>query len=258
MILAIIQARLSSTRLPGKVLLPIQARPLLDYMLERVQHAHLIDQIVVATSTDSNDNPIEEFCVSQKFNCYRGSLEDVLARYYQCAKHYQPKHIVRLTGDCPLIDPEIIDAVIQLHLTSDADYTSNAFEATFPDGLDTEIIKYTILEKLHLITQLPSQREHVTKYIFDHSEQFKISSYKNSTDLSALRWTVDNAEDFAVIQFIINKLYNHNRIFAMQEILELYNDTQNNLILKKNMHLQRNEGLVKSLIADRIFKENKV
>jgi len=165
MILAILQARVSSTRLPGKVLKPILGMPMLLRQIERVKQAKLIEQLLVATSDDKSDDPIEQLCRENDIACFRGSLDDVLDRFYQAAKPYQPDHIVRLTGDCPLIDPQLIDEVVVFCLSGDYDYVSNAFEPTYPDGLDVEVFRFPCLQQAWEEAELPSEREHVTLFI---------------------------------------------------------------------------------------------
>ena len=195
-VLAILQARVSSTRLPRKVLKPILGVPMILRQIERIKRANCIDKLVVATSTDSSDDELFELCQHHEIVCLRGSLNDVLDRFYQVAILYNPAHVVRLTGDCPLADPRIIDEVIQRHLTGQYDYTSNTIEPTYPDGLDIEIFRLACLERAWQEACLPSQREHVTLFINQHAELFNRGSVKNIEDLSKLRWTVDELEDF--------------------------------------------------------------
>ena len=246
MILAILQARMSSKRLPGKVLMKALGRPLLEVMLSRLEKSKNIDQLIVATSTDTSDEKIAQFCKNKSIPCYRGSLNDVLGRYYQCAKNYQPQHIVRVTGDCPLIDPQIVDAVISMHLKTGADYTSNTIQPTFPDGLDVEVLSFQTLEVLWKKAKLNSQREHVTKYIHDNKEKFCVQNYTAEHDFSHLRWTVDNLEDLKLIQNIcklVPSIYNAN----YHDILKLYKDPALQRQLNVNAHLKRNEGLQMSI-----------
>jgi spore coat polysaccharide biosynthesis protein SpsF len=170
-ILVILQARVSSSRLPGKVLKSILGRPMLARQIERVLQSRRIDQLVIATSTDPSDDDLENLCWQMNVSCFRGSLNDVLDRFYQAAKKWQPQHVVRLTGDCPLIDPEIIDAAVDFYLAGGYDYAANAIQPTFPDGLDVEIFRFSILESAWKESILPSQREHVTPFIHQQPEQ---------------------------------------------------------------------------------------
>jgi spore coat polysaccharide biosynthesis protein SpsF len=179
MVLAILQARVSSTRLPRKVLLPILGRTMLECQLERVRASKFLDKIIVATSDQPEDSPIAELCEAGGIECYRGSLEDVLDRFYQAANQHQPKFVVRLTGDCPLLDPEILDSVIQFHIKGGFDYTSNCLEPSFPDGLDAEIMNFSTLQEIWRLAKRPIEREHVTTYILHHRVRFKIGNFKN-------------------------------------------------------------------------------
>jgi spore coat polysaccharide biosynthesis protein SpsF len=222
MILAILQARMSSTRLPGKVLKLILGRPMLSLQVERVLHSRRVDQLIVATSTEKIDDGIVHMCSEMKVACYRGSLNDVLDRFYQAALQYKPKHVVRLTGDCPLIDPEIIDEVIGFHLDGSFDYATNSIEPfTFPDGLDVEIFKSSVLQFAWNEASLPLHREHVTPFIRSNPERFKIGRYENQTNLSHLRWTVDEHKDFEFVSRVYEALYSRKNVFTTQDILGL-------------------------------------
>lgn len=253
MILAILQARYSSTRLEGKVLKPILGKPMLARQIERIKRAKLIDHLVVATSEDEMDNSIELLCQQIKVDYFRGNLNDVLDRFYQVALKFNPQHIVRLTGDCPLCDPILIDEIIAYHLENKNDYTSNTILPTYPDGLDVEIFTFTSLKQAWEKAKLPSQREHVTPFIHQQPNQFKIGSYTNKIDLSHLRWTVDEILDFELVTQIYQSLYPHNHNFSTQDILDF---------LELNPHLktfntcyQRNEGYQKSLNFDRTLNQ---
>lgn len=249
MILAILQARTSSTRLPGKVLKPILGQPLLWRQIERIQRSSKITKIVVATSTASSDDAIEALCREHSVECFRGNLEDVLDRFYQAALFYKPDHIVRLTGDCPLTDPEIIDRVISLHIELMADYTSNAIEPTYPDGLDVELVSFQALKEAWLEARKPSEREHVTAFFQNNPERYRIISVVCGEDYSLLRWTVDEPEDFNFVKAIYEELYEADSFFGMNEILELLK--RNPALSLINMGFQRNEGYEKSLQKDR-------
>lgn len=244
---AILQARTSSTRLPNKVLLPILGKPMLALQIERTLRANLIDTLVVATSDQAADDPIELLCDQLNVACFRGNLEDVLDRFYQAAKAYPAEHIVRMTADCPVIDPKIIDAVIELHTTSGADYSSNVLPPTFPDGLDVEVMRFDVLFETWQNAKLNSQREHVTPYI-QESAKFKKSNLASQEDLSEHRWTVDEAADFELITFIYESLYPKNQTFGYQDILKLLIKNQDKLGI--NTHIKRNEGYVRSLHKD--------
>lgn len=254
MVLAILQARVSSSRLPGKVLLPILGKPMLQHQLERLATAGMIDKLVVATSDWESDEPLVALCHKAGVDCFRGSLEDVLDRFYQCARRYQPDVVVRLTGDCPLADPQVIDEIVQYLVENDYDYVSNSLEPSFPDGLDVEAFRFTVLESAWREAKLPSQREHVTPFIWQQPDRFKIGSFKSETDLSHLRWTVDEPDDFELVKAIYEGLYPGNRMFTTEEILRFLRDNPD--LLRLNACMDRNEGYRKSLQKDRTERES--
>lgn len=254
MILAILQARVSSTRLPGKVLKPLLGAPMLTRQIERVRRARLIDTLIVATSTDPSDDAIEALCRGAGIACHRGALQDVLDRYYQAAKPYQPDHIVRLTGDCPLADPEVIDRLIRFYLDGGYDHASNGGEpTTFPDGLDVEAFRFSALEAAWREARLPSEREHVTPFIYNHPERFRLGSYRNDVDLSHLRWTVDEPADFDLVKIVYEALYPAKPDFGTADILALLDARPE--LGAMNTHHARNEGYAKSLQEDTAFLE---
>ncbi len=255
MMLAILQARFSSTRLPGKVLKPILGKPLLLLQIERIKRAERVDRIILATSTDPADDAIGSMCRENDIALFRGSLNDVLDRFYQAAKPLLPDHVVRLTGDCPLADPRLIDQVIAFHLQGGYDYTSNTIEPTYPDGLDIEVVRFSCLEAAWREASLPSQREHVTPFIYRHPDRFKIGSFKNTTDLSPLRWTVDEPLDFELVTRIYETLYPHDPAFTTQDILALLD--KNPSLKTMNTRYGRNEGYDNSLAEDTLFTEKK-
>lgn len=256
MILAIIQARLSSTRLPEKVLKPLLGKPMLLRQIERLQHVKQIDKLLVATSVEALDDGIEELCVNHNITCFRGSLDDVLDRYYQAAKPYNPKYIVRLTADCPLTDPAVIDDVVSFYFRGDYDYASNALTPTFPDGLDIEIFKFSCLEQAWKEARLSSEREHATPYIYNNPQLFNLVNYENSVDFSHLRWTVDEPEDFEFVTKVYEALYLNDPEFSMDDILKLLKEQP--ALLKINNMFARNEGYQKSLDEDFVTKNRKM
>ncbi|EKU70828.1 cytidylyltransferase domain-containing protein [Selenomonas sp. F0473] len=254
MILAIVQARLSSSRLPGKVLRPIMGRAMILYELERLSRSRRIDNIVLATSEDESDDPLAETVRDAGFTVFRGNLGDVLGRYDACAKAFGAAHVVRITGDCPLIDPAIVDAVIDRHLSEGNDYTSNTLgEATYPDGLDTEVMRYAALERAYREARLPSEREHVTQYIIKHPELFKQGGLRYAGEsLGRLRWTVDEPEDFLFVESVYERLYLERKDFAMRDILDLLEKQPD--LTHLNEGFTRNEGMKKSLEEDKLWK----
>ncbi len=247
--LAVLQARTSSSRLPGKVLKPILGVPMLVRQIERLRGSRLIDGLIVATSTEASDDAIEQLCRANKVECFRGQLNDVLDRFYQAAKPAHPDHVVRLTGDCPLSDPQLIDKIIDYHLKGNFDYTSNTIEPTYPDGLDAEVFRFACLEKAWREAKLQSEREHVTPFLYKASSGFKTANYKNNVDLSALRWTVDEPLDLELVEIIYGELYPSNPKFTTQDILDLLN--RDPRLKGLNVSFKRNEGYQKSLEADR-------
>lgn len=220
---AIIQARMGSTRLPGKVLKKVLGKTLLEYQLERVQRASTIDETVVATTDNEKDNPIAELCERLSVPVYRGSEEDVLSRYYEAATLYHADVVVRLTSDCPLIDPEVIDKVTGTFLTNSDqyDYVSNTLQRTYPRGLDTEVLPFRVLEEAFHSADKKPYREHVTLYVYQHPEKYRLFNYGNHTNESEYRWTVDTEEDFELIKKILEELYNENDSFSWKDVLKV-------------------------------------
>ncbi|WP_126444173.1 cytidylyltransferase domain-containing protein [Sulfuricystis multivorans] len=253
MILAILQARASSTRLPRKVLAPILGAPMLARQLERLAHCGEIDRLVVATSVEPGDDEIVALCRQRGVECYRGSLDDVLDRFYRAATRHRPEQVVRLTGDCPLADPALIDELIRFHCHEGFDYSSNCHEPSLPDGLDAEIIRMAVLETAWREACLPSEREHVTPFIRNHPERFRIGLWKNPVDLSRLRWTVDEPADLDFVRAVYEALYPHHPRFGMQDVLELL--ARKPELVAINAGLRRNAGFEKSLRADAQQKE---
>ena len=258
MVIAIIQARSSSSRLPNKVMSLILGKPMIIHELERVERAKLIDKIVLATSTDASDDALAKTVSSAGFEVYRGSLDDVLNRYVSCAHEYGAKptdHIVRITGDCPLIDHEVVDDVIAYHIDSHDDYTNLGEPPTFPDGLDTEIMTFASLIQSQKKATLPSEHEHLTQYIIKHPEVFSIGSMQNDEDLSTMRWTVDEPADLDFVTRIYEALYPLNNDFLMDDILHFLQKHPE--MMKINMGITRNEGLIKSLREDEEYLNTK-
>jgi spore coat polysaccharide biosynthesis protein SpsF (cytidylyltransferase family) len=221
---AIIQARMSSTRLPGKILADISGRPMLWHVVDRLKHCGLLDEIAVATSKNSENNVVETFCKENKIPFYSGSENDVLDRYYQAARMFEADVVIRITADCPLIDPVVTDKVVSEYITHQkaCDSASNIVKRTYPRGLDTEAVSFRALGKCWQDAKEPHQREHVTIYLYEHPELFRMNEVRNSEDLSGLRWTVDCDEDMSLIREIYKRLYDGKNIFFMQDVLALY------------------------------------
>jgi spore coat polysaccharide biosynthesis protein SpsF len=248
MILAILQARMSSTRLPGKVLKILQGKPMISHQIDRISRSKKIDKLIIATSTDKSDDSLETIAKNTNVDCFRGSLNNVLTRFYDAAFQFQPSHIVRLTGDCPLTDPKIIDQVISFYLSGNYDYVSNSVEATFPDGLDVEIFNFQTLQEAFIEAKFPSQREHVTPFINSQPNRYQLGCFKQSTDLSHLRWAVDEPEDFEFVSEVFKSLYPKNPDFGMHDVLNLIEEKPELGFINKKF--TRNEGFQKSLLED--------
>jgi spore coat polysaccharide biosynthesis protein SpsF len=221
-VVAIIQARLSSTRLPGKVLLDLAGEPMLVRDVHRVRRARTVDEVVVATTTEVADDAIVSLCTAHKWRYTRGSLDDVLDRYYQAAIATEANVVVRITSDCPLIDGDVVDLVVREFLDRQphVDYACNVLpRRTFPRGLDTEVMRFDALERAWREDTNPAWREHVTPYIYRHPERFRIHGVQNELDLSALRWTVDTPDDLKLARTI----YDHfgDDRFSWREVLDL-------------------------------------
>lgn len=248
MISAIVQARMGSTRLPGKVMMDICGRPMLWHVINRLRHAETLDSIVVATSERRLDDKIEEFCRSEDVPCFRGSEKDVLDRYYQAAKWIGADVIVRITADCPLIDPEVVDSVVNKYLECKCDYASNSELRTYPDGLDTEVFSFDALKRAWREARMMSEREHVTPYIRNNKTIFTSAEVFQERDLSSLRWTVDEPEDFDFVRNIYERLYRSDRVFLMDEVVNLLRE--NPKLIEINEGFERNEGYLRSIQED--------
>lgn len=254
-IVAIIQARMSSSRLPGKVLKPILGRPMLELQIERLRRCRRIDRFIVATTDHPEDRMIANLCLKIGVECFLGDLQNVLDRFYQAAKRCDPDHVVRLTGDCPLTDSGLIDGLVDFYLTQGGDYASNCHEPSLPDGLDAEIFSFSALEQAWMEAELPSHLEHVTPFIRSHPDRFKIACYRFDTDLSHLRWVVDEPEDLEFVRRVYEALYPVKPEFGIDDILVLLE--RNPELVKVNEGFRRNEGAKKSIEKDKEFLKRK-
>lgn len=205
---AIIQARMGSTRLPGKVLMPLGGRPALDHVIERVSAAKTVDRVVIATTTSASDDPIADYCSQKNIACARGSEDDVLSRYIDAMRLYPSDIVVRITADCPLTDPALIDEVVSaLKADSTLDYHSNTLPPRrIPHGLDVEAFRSLILERAGREATRSDEREHVTPYIYRHPELFRITQAILPTDLSGYRLTLDTQADWRLLNLMLNEL----------------------------------------------------
>lgn len=237
----IIQARMGSTRLPGKVMKYLKNRPVLWHVIERVKQAGMIDQIIVATTTQEKDKIIKEKCQEWGINIYCGSEDDVLARYYETAIKYSVDIVVRITADCPLIDPYVIDELVKFYYKSNYSLVTNAGvdlkNRTYPRGLDTEVFSFKILKKAYQNAYERYQREHVTPYIYENFNN--VFYYKNSKDYSKFRLTLDTKEDYELINLIYKKMYSSKHNFYLKEIIELFNN--NSELLNINNGIKQKE-----------------
>ncbi len=249
MIVAILQARMGSSRLPGKVMMSILGRPMLELQIERIRRAVLIDKLVVATTANPEDDEIEQLCTSLNINCFRGSEEDLLDRYYESAKQFQADYIVRLTGDDPLTDPNLIDDMVAKMKSGSFDAVTNTIYPTYPEGLDLSVLTFKSLSRAWSEADLQSQREHVTPYIYDNAEEFRTFHYKQNTDKSSLRWTVDYKEDFIFIEEIYKDLYPSNKTFLTDDVYKLLENKPS--LVKINSNFIRNSGLLDSIKNDK-------
>lgn len=245
-VLAILQARVSSSRLPGKVLMPIVGRPMLRHELDRVRRAQTLDALVVATSAEPSDDPIAQLCTDAGVDCFRGSLDDVLDRFYQAALAHRARVIVRLTGDCPLVDPVLIDRVVEFFRDGGFDLAATA--DTFPDGLDVEAMRYDVLEQAWTAATKASDREHVTLFVRRQPGRFRIGRFVSGADLSHMRWSVDEPQDLEFVRRVYDALYPANPAFTTEDVLALL--AAHPHLAGVNRGIQRNEGLRRSLAAD--------
>lgn len=221
MVTAILQARMSSSRLKGKVLLDVMGRPMLSRQIERIRRAETISKIIIATSADPLDDPIEELADSEQLAVFRGSLDNVFSRYREITKRATETDYVRLTGDCPLTDPSVIDKVITEHLNSGAEYTSNTIRRTYPRGLDVEVFKSSALAKLENCDLSLEEQEHVTLGFHSRADMFDLHSVSDSLNNSSLRWTVDTARDFEFVSWVYSSLVDREGAFTSNSIYSL-------------------------------------
>ncbi len=217
-IVAIVQARMSSTRLPGKVLKDVGGRTVLERVIRRLERCASLTSIVVATTTQSVDDAIVLSCIDLNVTCTRGSEQDVLDRYYQTAKKVKAAYVVRITSDCPLVDPELVDHTVELFFEQRADYASNSITRSYPQGLDTEVFSFSALERAWKEAARDYEREHVTPYFYEHPGLFRIASLTNPIDFSHHRWTLDTAEDLSLVRELYSRLGSRD-YFSWQEAL---------------------------------------
>jgi spore coat polysaccharide biosynthesis protein SpsF len=249
-IIAVTQARVGSSRLPAKVLKEINGVSVLAMHIRRILKSTTINKLIVATTNEKGIEALTAICISERVLYYQGSLEDVLDRYYQTVVNERPDYVVRITSDCPLIDPKMIDHVVTNTIQSDADYGSNGFITVFPDGQDVEVFKFSALERAWKEATLRSDREHVTPYIWRNSSLkggtiFKSANYTEEADYNMVRMTLDEPSDLEVIQAMVNELGVNA---DWKQYADFYlSDEQ---VRQRNVHIQRNEGYKQSLTKD--------
>lgn len=239
-ILTVVQARMGSSRLPGKVLLPLAGQPLLIRMVERVQRAQLAGTVVVATTTAAADDAVAACCAAHAVPCFRGDALDLLDRHYQVARHYEAEVVLKIPSDCPLIDPAVIDQVLSVYLANEGhyDFVSNLHPATFPDGNDVEIMRFGALETAWREAQRPLEREHTTPFFWENPDRFRLANVAWATgqDWSMThRWTIDYPEDYTFISAVYDTLHPSNPAFGLNDILQLL--AQQPAIAQLNAHL---------------------
>ena len=247
MIGCIIQARMGSSRLPGKVMMELKpSKPILHYVIKQHQFCNEIDKIIVATTDLKSDDVIENYVRELGVECFRGNSRNVLDRFYQCAKKYSLSTIVRITADNPFNDPTIVDSVIKKFKSNDFDYITNSKPRTFPQGISVEVLSFKALEIAWKNAKLPSEKEHVTPYIFNHSQDFKILNFPSKNNLSNLRWTVDRKNDYELSKLIASNL--QKLPITMNDILNLFQ--QKPELIDINSGHDIDEGYKKSLKED--------
>ena len=247
-IIAIIQARMGSTRLPGKMMLDLYGKPVIERVFERIKPSHFINEIWLATTINPEDDVLVDWAQKNKIKFFRGSSDDVLDRFYQAAAPIQADAIVRITGDCPLHDFQVIDKVIAEYVQGGHDYVSNSHPPTYPDGLDLEVFSFQALKKAWSEAELKSEREHVTPYIWKHPDIFKIKNVVNAVDLSDQRWTLDTKEDWEFLKIIFQEIEIRKEYGHLSEVVAILQEHPE--WLKINSQYKRNEGYQKSLKED--------
>lgn len=248
MIAGILQVRTGATRLPFKVLKEIKGKTLIELYIERVKCSMLMDKVIIATTTNPNDDIIEELAAKIGVDCFRGSENDLIDRYYQCAKQFNVDVIVRLCNDDPFVDYEVIDEAIETLTISGADWVTNHLNPTYPEGLDIDVFHFKILKYIWKNAKLKSEREHVFPYVYNNMDEFKVVSMEQEVDRSGLRWTLDYEEDFKMTEKVYEYLYDEKRIFLQDDILELL--LIHPEIKDINSDIEHYEGIKKSFKED--------
>jgi spore coat polysaccharide biosynthesis protein SpsF len=253
-VVAIVQARMNSARFPGKIMAPLAGKRVLDHVVDRLAMASTIDSTMIATTGTPVDDVVEQYCKQRALYCFRGSEEDVLDRIHGAAETVQADTIVRITADCPLLDPEVVDVVVSAFKRGAFDYVANTLIPTYPDGLDTEVFSREALNRAQKSATLSSEREHVTPYIWKHPELFRLYNVRNDHDYSNLRWTIDEPSDLNHLQSLFDMASNSSPmlmrdIISLLELHPKFSDPQG--------RPSRNEGYRTSLLTDSEVKREK-
>ena len=250
----IIQARMGSTRLPGKVLLDVtKGKPVLYYVINQLKHCKSIEKIIVATTTLQEDDKIVQFCIDNKVSYFRGDSKNVLERHYRCAEKFSLSKIIRMPSDKPLLDPEVVDKVVEVFNSNSYDYVTNFLPSTYPGGTEVEVLSFDSLKKSWEKAILPSEKEHVTNYIYNHRDDFRIFNVINSENLSNFRWAVDRIEDLRLVREIVSRI--HKSPILIKDILELFKNEPS--LVEINKQVDGNESNAKSEKEDKEFLRTK-
>ena len=218
---AVLQARMSSSRLPGKVMMMINGKPIIYWQIKRILKSEFIENLIVVTSKDPSDDVLSTYLISEGVTVYRGSLSNVYSRFLEVVEIFGPESIVRLTADCPILIPTIIDEVIHAGLNTNCDYLSNTLIPTFPDGMDVEFVSSKAIRELGKLELSNFEKEHVTVGIYKRADIFNVANFENSKDLSSLRCTLDTVKDFEFFQFLFSKFTGNEENFDLEDILKL-------------------------------------
>ena len=250
----IVQTRMGSSRLPGKVLMDVtEKKPVLHYVISQLKHCKSIENIIVATTTLSEDDKIVQFCIDNDINYFRGDAKNVLERHYRCAEKFSLSTIIRMPSDKPLLDPEVVDKVVNTFNSNSYDYATNFFPSTFPSGTEVEVLSFDSLKKSYEKAILPSEKEHVTTYIRNHKDDFRIFNVVNSENLSNFRWAVDRIEDLRLVREIVSRI--HKSPILIKDILKLFKNEPR--LVEINKQIDGNESNIKSEKEDKEFLRTK-
>ena len=251
MIVGIIQARMGSTRLPGKIMRDVCGKPMLEMMIERVRRSKTLEKIVIATSTNKEDDIIVEFCNKMNVDFYRGSENDLIARYKGASDMFGVDVVVRLTSDTPIMDSYVIDKVVDVYVKNDYDFVSNCYPMprTYPDGMNVEVFSAKILDEAFKESKKPSEREHVTFFMWMNTERYKIFRVDYDRDVSMYRFNLDYPEDYTVLKSIFEGLYPKNPMFTMEDAIKWLDENPD--VFKINSHIKPGSGFYRSLDSDK-------